>query len=157
MHKYESEIDKYAYSVWIIKLSLVWCVKLCIVSNTIAKGIRKSSYVSASINRQNFLDKNLPQSSLFYYIYIMNITDENRDENGPLGTRALTEIQLYWEKEKIIDNIVNEVFACIYINTKKNHVFAPMGRFQLESIYLYFPPSSQLLYLCFCPGQKGRR
>ena len=29
----------------------------------------------------------------------------------------------------------------IYI-TKKYHVFAPMGRFQLESIYLYFPPSS---------------
>ena len=26
-----------------------------------------------------------------------------------------------------------------------------MGRFQLESIYLYFPPSTQLLYLCFCP------
>ena len=23
--------------------------------------------------------------------------------------------------------------------------------FTLESIYLYFPPSSQLLYLCFCP------
>ena len=37
------------------------------------------------------------------------------------------------------------------INTKKYHVFAPMGRFQLESIYLYFPPSSQLVYLCFCP------
>ena len=31
------------------------------------------------------------------------------------------------------------------INTEKYHVFAPMGRFQLESIYLYFPPSSQLL------------
>ena len=31
-------------------------------------------------------------------------------------------------------------------NTKKYHVFAPMGRFQLESIYLYFPPSSQLSY-----------
>ena len=30
------------------------------------------------------------------------------------------------------------------INTFKYHVFAPMGRFQLESIYLYFPPSSQL-------------
>ena len=29
------------------------------------------------------------------------------------------------------------------INTKKYHVFAPMGRFQLESIYLNFPPSSQ--------------
>ena len=35
--------------------------------------------------------------------------------------------------------------------TKKYHVFAPMGRFQLESIYLYFPPSSQLLYWCFYP------
>ena len=33
------------------------------------------------------------------------------------------------------------------INTFKYHVFAPMGRFQLESIYLYFPPSSQLLHL----------
>ena len=41
--------------------------------------------------------------------------------------------------------------ASVIINTKKYHVFAPMGRFQLESIYLYFPPSSQLLYLCFCP------
>ena len=27
----------------------------------------------------------------------------------------------------------------IEINTKKYNVFAPMGRFQLESIYLYFP------------------
>ena len=35
------------------------------------------------------------------------------------------------------------------INTKKYHVFAPMGRFQLELIYLYFPPSSHLVYLCF--------
>ena len=26
----------------------------------------------------------------------------------------------------------------IVLNTKKYHVFAPMGRFQLESIYLYF-------------------
>ena len=33
-------------------------------------------------------------------------------------------------------------------NTFKYHVFAPMGRFQLESIYLYFPPSSQL-FICF--------
>ena len=36
-------------------------------------------------------------------------------------------------------------------NTKKYNVFAPMGRFQLELIYLYYPPSSQLVYLCFCP------
>ena len=38
-------------------------------------------------------------------------------------------------------------------NTKKYHVFAPMGRFQLELIYLYFPPSSHLVYyfcICWC-------
>ena len=28
----------------------------------------------------------------------------------------------------------------VFNNTKKYHVFSPMGRFQLESIYLYFPP-----------------
>ena len=43
------------------------------------------------------------------------------------------------------------VLQDVGINTFKYHVFAPMGRFQLESIYLYFPPSSQLLHLCFCP------
>ena len=31
------------------------------------------------------------------------------------------------------------------INTFKYHVFAPMGIFQLELIYLYFPPSFLLL------------
>ena len=35
--------------------------------------------------------------------------------------------------------------------TKKYNVFAPMGRFQLEIIYLHFPPSSHLVYVCFCP------
>ena len=39
----------------------------------------------------------------------------------------------------------------LVINTKKYHVFAPMGIIQLELIYLYFPPSSHLEYLCFCP------
>ena len=31
------------------------------------------------------------------------------------------------------------------ISSKKYHASAPMGRSQLESIYLYFPPSSHLL------------
>ena len=35
--------------------------------------------------------------------------------------------------------------------TFKYHVFAPMGRFQLELIYLYFPPSFHLTVGCFCP------
>ena len=30
------------------------------------------------------------------------------------------------------------------INTFKYHVFEPMGRFQLELVYLYFPPSFHL-------------
>ena len=38
------------------------------------------------------------------------------------------------------------------IITKKYHVFAPMGRFQLESIYLYFPPSSQLVFMFLSCG-----
>ena len=38
-------------------------------------------------------------------------------------------------------------FIFVEINTKKYHVFAPMRRFQLELIYLYFPPSSHLVYL----------
>ena len=42
-----------------------------------------------------------------------------------------------------------KTYNLIY-NTFKYHVFAPMGRFQLELIYLYFPPSSHLLYVCFC-------
>ena len=29
-----------------------------------------------------------------------------------------------------------------------------MGRFKLELIYLYFPPSSHLIYVCFCPSQE---
>jgi hypothetical protein len=35
----------------------------------------------------------------------------------------------------------------VIIDTKKYHVFAPMGRFQLKLIYLYFPPSSHLIYV----------
>ena len=31
-----------------------------------------------------------------------------------------------------------------YVDIFKYHVFAPMGRFQLELIYLYFPPSFHL-------------
>ena len=48
-------------------------------------------------------------------------------------------------------HITSVVTTIVFLNTFKYHVFAPMGRFQLESIYLYFPPSSQLVYLCFCP------
>ena len=54
------------------------------------------------------------------------------------------------------DNI-NQIYGLITsdkfnsINITKYHVFAPMGRFQLELIYLYYPPSSHLVYLCFCP------
>ena len=46
----------------------------------------------------------------------------------------------------------------IYINTKKYHVFAPMGRFQLELIYLHFStvvPSSIFMYINVVITTKG--
>ena len=55
------------------------------------------------------------------------------------------------QKQQLFDGRTVENKGKLILNTFKYHVFAPMGRFQLESIYLYFPPSSQLLYLCFCP------
>ena len=63
--------------------------------------------------------------------------------------------------KKIIDVRLNLLFCymnfkqtvkfynLIALILKKYHVFATMGRFQLELIYLYFPPSSHLVYLCF--------
>ena len=64
-------------------------------------------------------------------------------------THHFTKIMLI--KYLIITNIYfqSQYLVSLGINTKKYHVFAPMGRFQLESIYLYFPPSSQL-------GQKHK-
>jgi len=41
----------------------------------------------------------------------------------------------------------------ISTNTFKYHVFAPMGRFQLKLIYLYFPLSLNLTVGCFCSEQ----
>ena len=43
-----------------------------------------------------------------------------------------------------------------HYSTKKYHVFAPMGRFQLESIYLYFPPSSQHIIAGTTVKNKGK-
>ena len=37
------------------------------------------------------------------------------------------------------------------INTFKYHVLTPMGRFQLELIYLYFPPSFHLTVVTSTP------
>ena len=39
------------------------------------------------------------------------------------------------------------------MNTFKYHVFAPMERFQLELIYLYFPPSFRQIVVV-STGQK---
>jgi hypothetical protein len=47
------------------------------------------------------------------------------------------------------------IILFFYLNivfiTFKCHVFAPMWRFQLQLIYLYFPPSFHLIVGCFCP------
>ena len=58
----------------------------------------------------------------------------------------------YWDElgeDKYNLIIAISVLVCripkdVIDNTFKYHVFAPMGRFQLELIYLYFPPSFHL-------------
>ena len=47
--------------------------------------------------------------------------------------------------------IITLIFNKLAANTFKYHVSAPMGRFQLELIYLYFPTSFHLIVGCFCP------
>ena len=42
------------------------------------------------------------------------------------------------------------------MNTIKYHVFAPMGRFQLELFYLYFSPSSHLILDGMTVENKGK-
>ena len=48
---------------------------------------------------------------------------------------------------------IHESAGCTlwFINTFKYNVFAPMGRFQLELIYLYFPPSFHQFFLSCMP------
>ena len=43
-----------------------------------------------------------------------------------------------------------------FINTFKYHVFAPMERFQLELIYLYFPPSLHQIFDGETVENKGK-
>ena len=48
-----------------------------------------------------------------------------------------------------------EVFRLIFkyeqIMSELGVVHGFLTLYSLESIYLYFPPSSQIVYLCFCP------
>ena len=65
-------------------------------------------------------------------------------------------IDLLIENKHIICALGNLYYKIIdskdmFINTLKYHVFAPMGRLQLELIYLYSPPSFHLTVGCFCP------
>ena len=58
---------------------------------------------------------------------------------------------------KIYELIIIKKQKSLYtkdFNTKKYHVFAPMGRFQLELIYLYFPPSSHVVNTRWDDGGK---
>ena len=53
-----------------------------------------------------------------------------------------------WQNDGIISLALRSVKSN---NTFKYHVFAPMGRFQLEIIYLYFSPSFHITVGSFCP------
>ena len=56
----------------------------------------------------------------------------------------------------LVSNKCNYIELHNEINTFKYHVFAPMGRFQLELIYLYFPPSSHCYNNERPTGQKHK-
>ena len=73
--------------------------------------------------------------------------------NTLLNMPSSEEFLVRYGEKKNWRNIIY-VWVILWVNTFKYHVFAPMGRFQLESIYLYFPPSSQLLHLCFCQDRN---
>ena len=81
-------------------------------------------------------------------LYVASFRVGNAQNVFILTPDCLTRIRVTYIK-KFYYNF-NRASGINHIENKKYHVFAPMGRFQLESIYLYFPPSSQLLYLCFC-------
>ena len=54
-----------------------------------------------------------------------------------------------------LDNLIERNVSSFHkitptIQQYNNFNLIPLDNF-IESIYLYFPPSSQLLYLCFCP------
>ena len=87
----------------------------------------------------------------FYYVYAMklislklvNMTIAFRFYSM-LYQRFLTESKRKLTAEPGFEPRTSRSLAWLPIdfNTFKYHVFAPMGRFQLESIYLYFPPTS---------------
>ena len=72
----------------------------------------------------------------------------------PLWVLTITREAENIQKLKQLTGILHFKIRIEDLNTKKYHVFAPMGRFQLESIYLYFPPSSQLVYNSWDDGGK---
>ena len=45
----------------------------------------------------------------------------------------------------------DDVTVLMKVNTFKYHVIAPMGRFLLELMYLYFSPFFHQTVSCFCP------
>ena len=122
-------------------------VVYCLITYTQLKKIRGTCFWSVCHVPQNNTAHPgiLPTKPLFFTVEVYKRTMTN--------SRSFTE-----HKRKCSNRGENKAiivhqggFYLSWRNTKKYHVFAPMGRFQLESIYLYFPPSSQLLYLCFCP------
>ena len=53
-------------------------------------------------------------------------------------------------RKKDINNIILQILF-FFASIRRLSRFIGKSFPILESIYLYFPPSSQLLYLCFCP------
>ena len=81
----------------------------------------------------------------------LNSLTSLQNEVNAFNARKVKQVILsnFLKADKVQNNIS---FVNIFVNTFKYHVFAPMGRFQLELIYLYSPLSFHLRVDCFCPA-----
>ena len=65
--------------------------------------------------------------------------------NANFFVKGIKSFQESMRRDYLMRWITIYFYITSFVNTFKYHVFAPMGRFHLELIYLYFPPSSHLI------------
>ena len=91
------------------------------------------------------------------YVIICSFYFRHKDENFP-GKKKTFNRKILLLRSKLNTELRKKLVSCyVTLDKQAKHwillnimFFAPMGRFQLELIYLYFPPSSHLLYVCLC-------
>ena len=111
------------------------------VGQSIAKNIkhrecRQEEYSSGQPNVKHNSLVNLSE------VLVLLVSDEGQHQVTSM-LRIFEGVCLVAYTFNILSILMKQFYCCI-ISTFKYHVFAPMGRFQLELICLYFPPSFHL-------------